>query len=153
MKSIASSALFLLSLAASLPAVAGTWNTDGDNVAIGGYDVVAYHTADRAVRGSAKYAVTYDGAIFRFSTEENAQAFSAEPQKYLPAFGGYCAFGVASQGAKAPTDPETFKIYNGHLLLFFNDLYEGKKFNTKIPWNQDEEKLFAAAQAKWATID
>ncbi len=150
--------LALVALAIAMPTsafaadAAKRWNTNADNVVLGGYDVVAYHTEDRAVRGKAEHTVTHEGAKFYFASAENMAAFRKESGKYLPKFGGYCAFGVAAQKAKAPTDPRTFKIYNGELLLFYNDLYQGQPVNTKVMWNQNEKQLYTQAVSTWKTL-
>ena len=129
------------------------WNLNGDGVVLNGYDAVAYFQQDKAVPGKAEYAAQYDGARFHFSTPENQAAFEADPARYAPQFGGFCAFGVAAKQAKAPTDPATFKIYHGQLLVFFNDLYEGQRVNTKVLWNQNEAELYRAATTTWPTLD
>ncbi len=129
------------------------WNTDDHGVVLGGYDVVAYHTQDEAVQGSADFAAEYAGGRFYFSTAKNRDAFRKDPAKYAPQFGGFCAFGIAKNHAKVPTDPKTFKIYNGELLLFFNDMYQGQHVNTKILWNQDEKELHHQSHSIWPTLD
>ena len=106
----------------------GKYFTDKNGVAIKGYDVVAYFTDYKAVEGSEKHSLKYDGVT------------------------GYCAFGMAKMNSKVPTDPHTFKIVDGKLYLFFNDLYEGKKFNTIVPWNGDEANLKKAADKNWSAM-
>lgn len=81
-----------------------------------GFDVVAYHTVGKPVQGAAKFAAKHGGATYRFATEENLQAFKANPAKYEPAYGGYCAYGV-SVNAKFDGDPRVWKIVNGTLYL------------------------------------
>ncbi|RMD65877.1 YHS domain-containing protein [Candidatus Parcubacteria bacterium] len=124
--------------------------TNKDGVAINGYDVVAYFNQNRAVRGSQKYAVNYKGTHFWFSSQKNRAAFLQHPEKYLPQYGGWCAFAMASGNGKVPSDPKTFKLYNGKLYLFFNDYYRGEPFNTIIPWNLNEKTLKNQADANWA---
>lgn len=128
------------------------WNTNGDNVVLDGYDVVGYFTEDRAVRGKPEVRATHDGVVFYFSSEKNRTMFLENPTHYAPSFGGFCAFGLGAQQAKAPADPETFKIYHGRLLVFFNDVHEGTKINTKILWNRDELQLWAQATAAWNAL-
>ena len=130
---------------------AGGWNTNKDNVVLEGYDVVAYHTMAQAVKGTAMLETTYDGARFFFANAANQKLFNENPRKYLPKYKGYCAFAVAAKNAKVPANPDTFKIYNGELLVFFNDHYEGQKFNTKVPWNADERNMFNNAEQNWLT--
>lgn len=120
-----------------------------DNVAINGYDVVAYFTQNEAVEGNSKFSSKYNGVTFQFANENDKKTFEANPEKYLPQYGGYCAFAMAAKNAKVPADPKTFKLYNGKLYLFFNDLWDGKKFNTIIPWNADEKHMKATADENW----
>lgn len=143
-------ALLLLTLS---PAFAGGWNTNKDNVVLDGYDVVAYRTADAAVKGSSKYASRYDGVKFYFSSAENLAAFEKNPAHYLPKYHGYCAFAMGAKNAKVPANADTFKLYNGELLVFFNDEYDGQKFNTKIPWNDNEKALYSKAQSNWKAMN
>jgi len=124
--------------------------TNEADVANGGYDVVAYFTQNEALRGGVDNKATYGKATYYFSSAENKAQFEASPTKYLPRYGGYCAFAMAMKNAKVPSDPTTFKIHDGNLYLFFNDYYEGRPFNTLIPWNQSEKELIAKADANWA---
>jgi len=143
-------ALVLLSLGNAV--FAGSWNTNDKGVVLDGYDVVAYHSADKAVRGSDKYVATHDGAKFHFASADNLATFEGNPAQYAPKFNGYCAFAAAHHNAKVPANADTFKMYNGELLMFFNDLNEGKKFNTKIPWNNNERTLYSTAVENWKTL-
>lgn len=132
---------------------AGSWNTNADNVVLDGHDVVAYHTMDQAVKGGAGHSATYDGVKFQFANAENLALFKQDPARYAPKFNGYCAFAAAHHNAKVPANADTFKMYNGELLMFFNDLNEGKKFNTKVPWNGNEKALYATAVENWKTLE
>ncbi|GAB4195674.1 MAG: YHS domain-containing (seleno)protein [Wenzhouxiangellaceae bacterium] len=144
-------AVALLSLTLSVQA--GDWNSNDANVVLDGYDVVAYHTQAEAVRGDASHALEYDGAVFHFSSAENRDLFKADPDKYAPKYKGYCAFAVSAKNAKVPADPKTFKLYNGELLVFFNDLWDGQKFNTKVPWNADEQAMYRQAEQHWPALN
>lgn len=116
----------------------------GAPLAIHGYDAVAFHTEGKAVIGSAKYAVVHDGAAYRFASEANQKHFEQNPQKYAPAFGGYCAFGVA-MGAKFDGDPRVFEIVDG--TLYFNlDPDIQKK------WGADKAGNIEKAEANWPKI-
>ena len=126
--------------------------TDDNNVAINGYDVVNYFTANEAVRGSKEYSTQYQGTTFYFTSKEHKQMFLENPEAYLPQYGGYCAYAVAAMGKKVPVDPETFKVYNGELYLFFNDFYQGSPMNTIVPWNQNEQEMKQKADANWGTM-
>lgn len=144
--------LFLLLALTSIPGNSQSVNVDKNNVAIGGYDVVSYHTSNAAIRGNNDFVAKHSGTTYYFSNAENLQTFNANPKKYLPEYGGYCAFAMAMKGAAAPTDPETFKIRDGKLYLFFNDFYDGKPFNTIIPWNGSEKEMLSKANANWAKL-
>lgn len=88
-----------------------------DGIAVGGYDLVAYHTENRAVRGSAEWSTDYNDLIHRFSSEKNMALFIANPTQYLPKFSGWCAIALAKNKLTCP-DYENFAIQNGELLLF-----------------------------------
>ena len=127
-------------------------NINEDGVALNGYDVVAYHLQNDAIRGSKVHSTTHEGVTYYFSSVKNLEDFKSSPKKYLPKYGGYCAFAVAMKGAAVPVDPHTFKLHDGDLYLFFNDLYEGAPFNTIIPWNADEKNLIPKADASWKKL-
>ena len=147
-------ALVALSSTIVLPAGDGPkqWNSNAQGIVLGGYDVVAYQTQGKAVPGRSKFASHHAGGTFHFSSQENLAAFEKQPTRYTPEFGGFCAFGVAVNKAKVPVDPATFKIQNGKLLLFFNDMYEGKKVNTKPMWEKNPDALYKDATSTWPTL-
>lgn len=128
-------------------------SVDDNQVALKGYDLVAYFNEYKAVRGSIENAVSLDGVTYYFSSADNATKFQADPSTFQPQFGGYCAFAVAAQKAKIPADPQTFKIRDGKLYLFFNDYYEGKPFNTIIPWNSNEVEMLKKANDTWRSLE
>jgi YHS domain-containing protein len=127
-------------------------NADKNNVVLEGYDVVSYFTDYEATKGSKKYASEYQGYTFQFASKANKELFENNPSKYLPAYGGYCAFAVGAKEAKVPVNPKTFKIVNGELLLFFNGDFQGKPLNTIVLWNEDEAKFKDLADAKWPAV-
>ncbi|MBU3822096.1 YHS domain-containing protein [Flavobacteriaceae bacterium XHP0103] len=94
------------------------YNTKKDFVAEG-YDVVAYFE-NKAIKGDKKFTTSYNGAKFKFSTQKNLDLFSENPEKYIPQYGGYCAYAVAVKADKVSINPETFEIRNGKLYLFYN---------------------------------
>ena len=98
-----------------------------------GYDLVSYHTEGKAVRGDGNNLVVVDGVTYLFANEENKNAFDKDPEKYLPAYGGYCAFGV-SVGKKFVGDPEVWKIVDGTLYLNLDRSIQ-KKWFEDIPGN------------------
>ena len=85
-------------------------------LAVHGYDVVAFFTQSQPVQGNATFAAVHKDATYRFASKENLEAFKANPDKYAPAYGGYCAYGV-SVGAKFDGDPRYWRIVNGKLYL------------------------------------
>ena len=95
-------------------ALAGEINTTLLGNAIDGYDPVAYQTMGKPVEGSADYTYDWKGATWRFASAENRDMFAADPEKYAPAYGGYCAYGVA-QDALVGIDPEAWSVVDGKL--------------------------------------
>lgn len=128
-------------------------NSNQDNIAIEGYDVVSYFAAYQAERGSKTFSTTYDGAAYYFVSQEHLDAFKTDPNKYLPQYGGYCAFAMAKHNAKVPVDPTDFQITDGKLYLFFNDYYEGTPFNAIVPWVNNEKDMMKTADANWAAMN
>lgn len=114
-------------------------------VAVNGYDAVAYFSG-QAVLGDPLYASTHDGSVYHFSTEANKKTFDANPAKYVPLYGGYCAT-AASEGKLFGVDPTNFKITDdGKLALF----YRGAGGDTLPQWNENEAERRAAADKHWA---
>ncbi len=134
-------------------AKSGKFYANENNVAIQGYDVVSYFTQNEALRGSQKFSSQHEGINYWFSSAENKQMFEKDPGKYAPQYGGWCAFAMGKKNAKVPSDPETFKLYNGQLYLFYNDYMQGEPFNTIIPWNANEKKVKQLADANWKVMD
>lgn len=116
-------------------------------VAIQGYDPVAYFTHNEAQEGSRDISTDYQGVIYYFASEKNKNLFQAAPQKYEPQYGGYCAYAMAS-GDKVKIDPETFKIQDGRLFLFYNFRFT----NTLTKWNKDESMFLRDADSEWLKI-
>ena len=113
-----------------------------------GYDVVAYFY-NKALKGIKKYTVSYDGVNFRFSTNENLEKFKKTPKKYIPQYGGYCAYAIALKGKKVSIDPKTFEIRDGKLYLFYNSWGT----NTLKLWlKENPEKLQKQADKNWEKI-
>lgn len=113
----ATGVVFGLSIGGMSPARAGapvSINADADGLALYGYDVVAYHATGKPTPGDAGVTASHDGATYRFASAANRDAFTADPAKYLPVYGGYCAYGL-SQGYKVKVDPEVWRIVDGKL--------------------------------------
>lgn len=89
----------------------------GKRVALQGYDPVAYFTKSRPEKGSAEFSASFDGATYWFSNDEHRARFVADPDRYAPQFGGFCAINVA-RGEKYEADPEAWTIADGRLYVF-----------------------------------
>lgn len=120
------------------------YNLSGQGLAIGGYDPVSYFSGSPK-KGSAAYAVSHQGVVYRFATAENKAAFLKAPAQYEPQYGGWCAYAMGSYGSKVEVDPGTYKITKGKLYLFYNRLFN----NTLKSWNKNEAVLLKAADASW----
>jgi YHS domain-containing protein len=106
-----------------------------DGIALHGFDPVAYFTQNKAVKGDAQLTAQYKGITYEFASKEDQAAFQADPAKYVPQYGGFCAFAV-SKGAKADIDPHAFAINDGKLYVQNSEkalqLYQGDvKGNTE----------------------
>ncbi|MBI3718653.1 MAG: YHS domain-containing protein [Sphingobacteriales bacterium] len=112
--------------------------------AIKGYDAVAYFTQNKAVKGNKQFAVSYKGATWYFSTNENKEAFQKDPAKYAPQYGGYCAYGC-SQGHKAKTEADAFTIADGKLYLNYN-------LDVQKLWSKDQQGFIKKANDNWSKI-
>ncbi|MEM7660989.1 MAG: YHS domain-containing (seleno)protein [Pseudomonadota bacterium] len=124
-------------------AVAQIFTAEENNIAVGGYDSVSYFSGD-PVEGSADFTTTYKGAEFRFASQENLDTFLAEPAKYAPAYGGYCAWG-ASQGGAYSGDPKIYAVVDGRLYLNYNE-------EVQQTWNEDRAGFIEAADQAWPTV-
>jgi YHS domain-containing protein len=120
-----------------------------NNVAVSGYDVVAYFLLKKAVKGSETYSVTISGIKYYFSSLNNKNLFIKNPAYFIPQYGGWCAYAMGEKGEKVEIDPETFKILNGKLYLFYNAYFN----NTLKSWNKDEQNLKLKADANWIKIN
>jgi hypothetical protein len=124
------------------------FNLDGSGVAIQGYDPVAYFNQNKAIEGKKDITIQYNGAAYRFANMQNRDAFTAAPEKYEPQYGGWCAYAMGAKGEKVTVDPETFKIVDGKLYLFYNKFFN----NTIKDWNKDESHLKANADKSWQKL-
>jgi YHS domain-containing protein len=125
---------------------AKNYNLSGKNVAIMGYDPVAYFTTHKAIKGSASIAYTHEGVTYNFANAQDLALFKANPAQYEPQYGGWCAYAMGEYGTKVEIDPTTFKIINGKLYLFYNKYLN----NTLTSWNKAEAKLKQQADRNWA---
>ncbi len=116
------------------------------SIAIQGYDPVAYFKQGKAVKGRKELTTAYEAVIYYFSTPVNKEAFLKNPSKYEPQYGGWCAFAMGDSNEKVSINPETFKITNGKLYLFYNAYFN----NTLKTWNKQETGLMIKADANWS---
>lgn len=114
-----------------------------NGVALSGYDPVSYFLNTKPQKG--KISFSYDGVVYKFISAENLTLFKNSPQKYLPAYGGWCAYAMGLNGEKVKVDPENFKIVNGVVNLFYRTTFS----NTIKDWNKDEVKLKKQADINW----
>ena len=112
--------------------------------AVSGYDVVAYHTQNKAVKGNGWHVASYQGQNYLFSSKENKKMFERSPSKYVPAYNGWCAFGVAVK-KKFYADPTVFEIVDGVLYL---------NLDTKIQkdWAKEKTTNISKANKNWKLI-
>jgi YHS domain-containing protein len=115
-----------------------------DGAAIRGYDPVAYFTDGKAVKGSPEYKADFKGSTFHFRSQANRDAFAADPAKYAPQYGGFCAFGTAG-GYKAATQPSAFTIVGNKLYLNYNE-------DVKKKWSSDIPGYVTTADEKWPEV-
>ena len=115
-----------------------------DGIAINGFDPVAYFTVASPVKGDTAYASDWEGRRLLFASSENKAKFDAEPEKFAPRYGGYCAYAV-SKGATAPTDPEAWTVYEDRLYLNFS-------VDVRSIWQQDIPGNIAKADANWPGV-
>jgi YHS domain-containing protein len=108
-------------------------NVDKDLVAVKGYDVVAYFTDSKPVKGVPQIQTIYKGARYYFANKEHKALFDAAPEKYIPQFGGFCAYGV-SKGHAVKIEPDAWTIVDGRLLLQY-DQDVRTKFSADVQGN------------------
>ncbi len=116
-------------------------NLDKTGLALQGYDPVAFFTAGEPVKGESSITTVHHGARYQFTSAENKSKFDADPAKYAPQFGGYCAYGV-SRGYTAPIKVDAFQIVDGRLLLQYDK-------GARDIFNKDVQASLKKADANW----
>ena len=119
-----------------------------NNIAIQGYDPVAYIKSNKAIEGKKEIVGSYKGINYRFSSKENLELFKLTPSTYEPAYGGWCAYAMGNSGEKVEVDPGTFKVIEGKTYLFYNFYFN----NTLKSWNKMEAELKKNADKNWNKI-
>ena len=112
--------------------------------AINGYDAVAYFKESKPVKGDTQFNYQWKDANWYFSNKENLETFKADPDKYIPQYGGYCAYGT-SEGHKATTEPDAWTIADGKLYLNYNK-------DVKVEWNKNQSELIKKADKNWIEL-
>jgi YHS domain-containing protein len=116
----------------------------GKTLALEGYDPVSYFTSG-AAKGKAELTSQYRGVTYQFASAENRKLFAADPEKYLPTYGGWCATGLGKAGKKIEIDPTNYKVSNGRLFLFYKSLLA----DAKTDWDKHEKEWEPAADKAW----
>jgi len=136
--------LFLFTIGLFSTAIfADTVFKQGDT-AIKGFDAVSYHSIGEAVKGDNQYTHQWNGAIWLFSSSANRDLFAANPKKYAPEYGGYCAY-AASKGSLAPIDPYAWTIHNDRLYLNYSK-------QVRSIWQEDIPGNIKKADANWPKL-
>lgn len=152
MKAIRTSLVVIITTLISINVHSQSVFMNENKVANNGYDVVNYFTSNTAKRGSQEFSAVHKGTTYYFVSAAHKTMFSENPGKYLPQFDGYCSFAVAKMNKKVPIDPGTFRIDDGKLYLFYNDFWEGKPFNTIVPWINNESEMEKSANENWMSL-
>ncbi|TGN40272.1 YHS domain-containing (seleno)protein [Marinobacter confluentis] len=134
----------LLTTASPLAAESPVYTGLLSNTGAGGYDTVSYFEEGKPTKGSADYTTDYQGATWRFASAENLARFKDNPERYAPAYGGYCAWAV-SQGYLAKGDPRHWSIKQGRLYLNYNQ-------SVQDSWLKSPEEFIVQADANWPGV-
>lgn len=117
-------------------------------VAIQGCDPVAYFKQRKAIKGNKELVASFEGVKYYFSSLGNKDTFLKKPSAYEPQYGGWCAYAMGDSGQKVEVNPETFKIIDGKLYLFYNTYFS----NTQKSWNKNQSNLIEKADGDWKII-
>ena len=134
--------MVLVASGAAAPAFAQDYSHSTPGLS--GYDPVAYFTDGKPVRGSGFHVAVVDGVTYAFASAEHQKMFEANPQKYLPAYGGYCAYGLGV-GKKFVADPEVWRIVEGKLYLNLDKGIQQK-------WEKDIPGFIKKGDSNWVTM-
>lgn len=144
--------LFLVLLILTSVVSAETQNSDlvkkytnhENGVALNGYDPVSYFH-NSPVIGNKNQSTDYKGITYFFSSSKSKETFERDPEKYIPVYGGWCAYAMANSGELVSINPETYKIIDGKLYLFYNAYFN----NTLKKWNKNESIFLSKANINW----
>lgn len=140
--------LWILFFFLSVSISAQQYNTKKGAIA-NGYDVVAYFSK-QVIKGNKKIIADYDGVSFQFSSQKNLALFNKNPTKYIPQYGGFCAYAIGKTAERVSINPKTYEIRNGKLYLFYNSWGT----NTFELWTKEgAEELKKQANKNWAKLN
>ena len=122
-------------------------NLGKNHLALQGFDPISYFESGSAKEGNTSFTAEYQSAIYRFESEAHRQTFAANPAKFAPAYGGWCATAMAD-GKKVEIDPKSFKITNGRLFLFYKSIFA----DARNKWLKDEPNQTTKADANWKKL-
>lgn len=131
-------------LLAALCLASPTLAVEHSTPAVSGFDVVSYFQGEKPLPGNGNHVALHEGATYLFVNEANKRSFEANPERYVPAYGGYCAYGVAV-GKKFASDPTVWEIVDGRLYLNLDN-------GIKRKWLADVPGHIAEADARWPKI-
>ena len=117
---------------------------ESDQLAISGYDPVAYFTEAEAVPGEADHALDWGGSTWHFASADHRDRFAADPERYAPQYGGHCAY-AAGKGYIASIDPEAWTVHNDRLYLNYSK-------GVRRQWQADRDALIESADANWPEL-
>jgi len=141
---------FLVSCGGSKENLPETYEDNG--VGAKGYDLVSYFTDSTATEGSNQFRCQYKDIVYHFSSQENKDTFVANPDKYLPAYGGWCAYAVAEHQKKMAPDPTSWDIQDGKLIFFYDDFFTKLQGGLKKKWDTDPTDHKAKADKNWSIM-
>ena len=147
MKTLLQSILAVVLLTAGLSLSAQTTtkvNVDKNQLAIEGYDPVAYFEDHKPVKGSEQFKFKHENAVYQFASPAHLNTFKKNPSKYLPEYGGYCAYGV-SRGYAVDIEPTAWSVVDDKLYLNYNQKIQGK-------WSEDKSGYIKKANQNWPTV-
>ena len=139
--------LFLLFFLVKTSITNAQQNLSKSGLAVSGYDLVSYHSA-KPVKGTAEHKVTHRDAVYYFKDQANKEAFKKDPEKYLPQYGGWCAYAMGANGKKVSINPESFTLEEGKLYLFYKTAFT----DTRKKWIGKTAKLKEKANRNWSDI-
>ncbi|MFK7952963.1 MAG: YHS domain-containing (seleno)protein [Ekhidna sp.] len=144
--------VFLLSCSSEDQSLKAEIYQSAEGIALDGYDPVAYFVHSEAKLGTEQSSAEYNGLTYYFSSSKNQALFQANPEQYLPEYGGWCAYAVAEGSRKMEPDPSQWQIQDGKLILFTSNLMTKLTGDLKDDWNEEPEEYKIKADKNWEKI-